>query len=102
MTIVNAYNQLLAEGYLASCVGSGTFVRGELPDDHKMSQFSCADFDEKIPRSEESAPQIAMVGLSSRGQRMATIEEGIRPSYVDQPALFSLGIPALDEFPLDI
>ena len=102
MTIVNAYDQLLAEGYLASRVGSGTFVRGELPDDHKMSQFSCVDSDANILRSVKSAPQTALVGLSSRGQRMATIEEGIRPSYLDQPALFSLGIPALDEFPLDI
>src|SRR6187200_2964881 len=33
LTVVNAYDQLLAEGYLEGRTGSGTYVASELPDD---------------------------------------------------------------------
>ena len=39
MTVVNAYDQLLAEGYLASRPGSGTFVSCDLPNDRKMVEI---------------------------------------------------------------
>jgi len=32
-TVINAFEQLLAEGYLEGKKGSGTFVAGSLPDD---------------------------------------------------------------------
>src|SRR5689334_4270531 len=33
VTVASAYDQLLAEGYLETRHGAGTFVSGELPDD---------------------------------------------------------------------
>ena len=39
LTVVNAYDQLLAEGYISSRGCSGTFVNCELPDDRKLAQF---------------------------------------------------------------
>jgi GntR family transcriptional regulator/MocR family aminotransferase len=33
MTVVNAYDQLFAEGYLDGKIGAGTFVASELPEE---------------------------------------------------------------------
>ncbi|MCB1096638.1 MAG: PLP-dependent aminotransferase family protein [Verrucomicrobiae bacterium] len=102
MTVVNAYDQLLAEGYLTAHAGSGTFVNCNLPDDVKMARFSFGSAEEGAAMAPISAGDSVQPKLSARGRRVAATDEGMRPTYKDQPALFSLGIPALDEFPLDV
>src|SRR5262245_37445647 len=88
-TIVTAYEQLLAEGYLTGRVGSGSYVTLELPDD--------------APRLPDGGPANGPAaaparGLSRRGARLAGA-----PACNAWPGsagrLFRPGLPALDAFP---
>src|SRR4051812_38522938 len=51
-TVINAYEQLLAEGYLEGIVGAGTYVAHELPDNLTASiGVSSADAPPQAPRN---------------------------------------------------
>lgn len=85
-TTLLAYEQLLAEGYLETRRGSGTFVAAELPDD--------------LPQ--QAAPRRARTKhpqLSRRGVELAATPGSAR-RIVGPPRAFRLGAPALDRFPL--
>lgn len=90
-TVVNAFEQLSAEGYVEGKVGSGTYVSHALPD---MLLHSGQ-------RTDRVSDAPAHRQLSRRGQMVATIPVSV--SY-DQgaPRAFRPGIPALDAFPFDI
>ncbi len=84
-TTLLAYEQLLAEGYLAARRGSGTFVTDEIPDalPHRPSA--------RVIHTKH--PQ-----LSRRGAALAALPSPAR--RVAGPAKpFRLGVPALDLFP---
>jgi GntR family transcriptional regulator/MocR family aminotransferase len=86
-TTLLAYEQLLAEGYLAARHGSGTFVAQELPD----------DLPQRIaPRrpARTTHPQ-----LSRRGLALASTPGPAR-RLGGPPRAFRLGVPALDLFPV--
>jgi GntR family transcriptional regulator/MocR family aminotransferase len=88
-TALLAFEQLLAEGYLESRRGSGTFVASELPDG--SIQYLGAR-----RASPPSHPP-----LSSRASALAAI----RPSadrIQGPPRAFRLGTPALDLFPMRV
>jgi GntR family transcriptional regulator/MocR family aminotransferase len=86
-TTLLAYEQLLAEGYLAARHGSGTFVAEELPD----------DLPQRIaPRR---APRTRHPQLSRRGASLAGTPGSSR-RLGGPPSAFRLGVPALDLFPL--
>jgi GntR family transcriptional regulator/MocR family aminotransferase len=75
--VVNVFDQLIEEGYLTGRVGSGTWVRKQIPDDFLAQRHSRA------------VPQIAPPRVN------------ILPEGYDLPARpFRLTEPALDEFPL--
>jgi GntR family transcriptional regulator/MocR family aminotransferase len=75
--VVNVFDQLIEEGYLTGRVGSGTWVREQIPDDFLAQRHSRA------------VPQIAPARVN------------ILPEGYDRPARpFRLTEPALDEFPL--
>src|SRR6476659_8881742 len=86
-TTLLAYEQLLAEGYLETRRGSGTFVAEELPDDLPQ---------QASPRSmaRTKHPQLSRRG----GALAATPGPGRRIG--GPPRAFRLGVPALDRFPL--
>jgi len=88
-TTLLAYEQLIAEGYLETRRGSGTFVAEELPDDlpHQAS-----------PRclTRTKHPQ-----LSRRGLALAATPGPAR-RIGGPPRAFRLGVPALDRFPLPL
>src|SRR5262252_3388758 len=86
-TTLLAYEQLLAEGYLETRRGSGTFVAGELPDDLPQ---------QASPRrpARTRHPQ-----LSRRGAALAATP-GPSRRIGGPPRAFRLGVPALDRFPL--
>jgi GntR family transcriptional regulator / MocR family aminotransferase len=90
-TAQNAFEQLLAEGYLEGKVGSGTYVAQQLPD-----ELLLADKDTTLPGADWSRPNISRRGLS--------IVSAPRPVMLDlrSPRPFQLDVPALDAFPFDI
>jgi len=87
-TTLLAYEQLTAEGYLASRHGSGTFVASGLP----------ADLPKPIgpPIAKARARPSAM---SKRGISLASTPPAAR-RIVGPPRPFRIGVPALDLFPM--
>src|SRR5512134_1114599 len=90
-TVLNAYRQLLAEGYLESREGSGTFVAHVLPDLLLT-----------VPR-----PPQPKAGLSSRAvsprlffsERAKAQIAASQPRTEGKPRPFLAEVPALDVFP---
>jgi GntR family transcriptional regulator / MocR family aminotransferase len=91
-TVVIAYSQLLAEGYLEGRIGSGTYVSPSLPD---------GLLEVRAARSSDSAREARVGGISRRG-RLFVSAPGTAVRYVGEPRAFRHGVPALDEFPFGI
>lgn len=95
-TVLEAYEQLIAEGYLAARHGSGTYVAPDLPD----RAFRA----ETIPNRPASQLEGQPPRLSDFAHRL--LADGI-PTTIDQETQtpsnfeFRYGTPSLDEFPLD-
>jgi GntR family transcriptional regulator/MocR family aminotransferase len=84
--ILNAYAQLLAEGYFESRMGAGTFIASSLPG---------------APRSQDRK---AALELATRARPVAvhtsTLPPYTKPSWADHLGPFQLGQPELNAFPL--
>jgi GntR family transcriptional regulator/MocR family aminotransferase len=91
-TVVVAFRQLHAEGYLEGRVGSGTYVACALPDDL---------LGVRVDAAYEPRPVASGYGLSGRGKLLATTPA---TTIRDQgPArAFRPGVPALEEFPIEV
>lgn len=92
-TVLNAYDQLTAEGYLHTVEGKGTFVTHALPEDLSVP--------------DAAAPKNGSAGrahrLSERGNLIAgmpTMPRSLYPAAQGRVA-FAFGIPALDAFPYE-
>jgi GntR family transcriptional regulator/MocR family aminotransferase len=91
-TVVVAFDQLIAEGYIEGKVGAGSYVSSTLPDDilklrarhRQQAQFTRPDF-----------PTV----LSQRGSKIADIYV---PARISTPRPFRSGVPALDAFPFKV
>jgi GntR family transcriptional regulator / MocR family aminotransferase len=93
-TVLSAYSQLLAEGYIESRAGSGTFVARSIPE---------------TMTPEAPGPGTAADGPAPASPRRLS-ERG--RAFVDAPLVqhplrtvanaFRPGLPALDHFPMDI
>ena len=96
MTVVNAYEQLLAESYLESSVGAGTFVARHLPEEFlQTSAF-------EPPKHQEDRLN-RKVKLSYYGTRLAEHSNIILRHHGATPPLpFQHGISAIDEFPFGL
>lgn len=84
-TVIRAYDQLLAEGYVEGKVGDGTYVS------------------DAVARGQRYAPRKRLLGtrregLSRRGSRIA----GSAASSVVQRGAFMPGVPDVDLFPFDV
>lgn len=92
-TVVNAFEQLIAEGYLESKIGAGTYVTHVLPEDvFKMSiKVSNTSGGESV-----SAPAISRWGASLTAKSVVPI------SYGAYPRAFQPGVPAIDAFPFEL
>lgn len=84
-TVLEAIEQLVAEGYLTSRVGAGTFVADDLPE--SLLQLGRG---EARPTSGDVPP------ISRRGRRF---RRWAAPAAVDRSRPFQLGRPAVDVFP---
>jgi len=91
-TILNAYEQLLAEGYVEGEMGGGTYVARQLPDELLQAPSIQASL---LPRDSSGRT------LSQRGMAMAST--AYASSFDLSPVrVFRPGLAALDAFPLKI
>ncbi|MFL0243506.1 PLP-dependent aminotransferase family protein [Mycobacterium sp. SMC-18] len=93
-TVLAAFDQLEAEGYITARQGSGTYVARVLPEEFLNSA-------PPYPSCESPALYPAAT-LSGRGERLARVRRIPIPSVLGhQPrgAAFLIGLPALDAFP---
>lgn len=96
MTVLSAFDQLLAEGYLEAKTGAGTFVARHLPEEFlQTALISKQKIDAKtLPRQ---------LPLSRYGKNVLresrTVLQFNQPT---PPVPFQHGIPAIDEFPFDV
>lgn len=90
MPVLNAYAQLLSEGYFESRVGAGTFVSRSLPDQVTVSE----------DRSGRSARMRPMPRPIAR--RASLLPRYERPAWVCGQGAFNVGHSAVDAFPFQV
>ncbi|MBX3505035.1 MAG: PLP-dependent aminotransferase family protein [Parvibaculum sp.] len=91
-TVLAAYEQLSAEGYLEGQVGAGTVVAATLPD-------SLLELDRQARSAKPKAANANMRRLSKRGQALSATRRTM-PGYTRAQARpFQHGLPGVDEFP---
>lgn len=95
-TVMNAFDQLLAEGYLVGRLGSGTYVADELPDRALAAR----------PRASRPAPRTdaARINPSRRAEALTATALPFRPSASPAPSpllAFRIGAPDHDHFPAE-
>lgn len=96
MTIVNAYDQLLAEGYLEGKTGAGTYVAAVLPEEFFQTQSR------KMP-APEPAESCRIIKFSSYGNRIReNYQRVLRMQTGTVFEAFEIGIPAIDKFPFEV
>ncbi len=88
--VLNAYAQLLAEGYFRSRVGSGTFVSSSLPDIVTPAEDRGANSARVCPRPRPIA------------RRSSQIPRYKRPTWMKGQGAFSVGQTAVDAFPFHV
>jgi len=91
-TVVEAFEQLAAEGYVRCSVGAGTFVSDELPD-------ALLEAGRTRPSRRAADRTLPIPGLSQRGVEIARLSPFPGKGQRTLP-LFDPYLPALDEFPL--
>jgi GntR family transcriptional regulator/MocR family aminotransferase len=94
-TVVNAFEQLMAEGYIEAKVGAGSYITSALPEE--VLQVRARDNEERRPAS----PQPLKAPLSTRGLILATTPVS-NVSNQPIPRPFRPGLPALDAFPFKL
>jgi GntR family transcriptional regulator/MocR family aminotransferase len=93
MTVVNAYDQLFAEGYLDGKIGAGTFVASELPE--ALLQ---------MPKSHTLKTDVFSreLNLSRQGSQMERdLNDLLREHSANRFVPFQNGLTAIDSFPFD-
>jgi GntR family transcriptional regulator/MocR family aminotransferase len=96
LTVVNAFEQLLAEGYLEGKPGAGTFVASKIPED--LLQIAAAEKADKTLR-----PATAKVKVSKFAERLNETNTRVsRFQTTPDPVPFKNGLTAVRDFPFDI
>lgn len=95
-TVVNAYEQLFAEGYLEGRTGAGTFVAAHLPE-----EFLTAPDVEQLKNQTKAPPRDLKLSRYGKNifQESPTILRNNPPTPADA---FQHGLAAVDEFPFDV
>lgn len=95
-TIVHAYRQLQAEGYVDVRPGNGTFVADVLPDRTMSTRTSKGkQSPAHVPQASASVPPVLAAGLSERGRRL--IREAAASPH--QWGAFMPGVPDVTRLP---
>jgi GntR family transcriptional regulator/MocR family aminotransferase len=90
ITVLTAFDQLYAEGYLESSVGSGTYVARSIPD--QATKLTSVDARWTSSASQHGSRRISKLG--TKFLAAPAIPRGFRA--------FQVGLPALDRFPKTI
>jgi GntR family transcriptional regulator / MocR family aminotransferase len=90
LPVLNAYAQLLAEGYFESRVGAGTVICTSLPDRFTVSQ------------STGVRSTVARSGPRPVAQRTSILPRRAAPPWVRGWGAFGVGRMAFDQFPLQV
>lgn len=97
-TVINAFDQLVAEGYLTSAVGQGTHVNVRLPDE----TLRVSPPKRWKPSMTEVASSVGIENqLSSLGRELTNIDASSLV-FINEIRPFRAGLPALDEFPVSL
>ncbi len=88
--IVNAYAQLIAEGYFESRAGSGTVISTSLPERFTVSQ----------PVGARSATP--RLGSRTIARHTSALPLFKKPPWLSHPGAFAVGQVALDQFPIKL
>ncbi|CAA9385529.1 MAG: Transcriptional regulator, GntR family domain / Aspartate aminotransferase [uncultured Pyrinomonadaceae bacterium] len=95
MTVVNAYEQLFAEGYIEGVSGSGTYVASVLPEEF----LEIKDRKRRGGRFEGKT----QTTLSRRGRLLASFDHAYLRARTDARfSAFHYGLPAMEAFPFDV
>ncbi|HEV2800688.1 MAG TPA: PLP-dependent aminotransferase family protein [Pyrinomonadaceae bacterium] len=96
MTVINAYDQLFAEGYLEAKTGAGTFVAAHLPEEFLQTSGSA--------RREQPETSLARkVKFSDYGRNLAQNSDQILWHHGKSSLVpFEHGVPGTEEFPFDV
>jgi GntR family transcriptional regulator/MocR family aminotransferase len=96
MTVINAYDQLFAEGYLEAKTGAGTFVAAHLPEEFLQTSG--------FERREHQQSSLARkVNFSDYGKNLAQNSDSILRHHGTSVLLpFQHGVPGIEEFPFDV
>src|SRR5205814_10156493 len=89
-TVLSAYDQLIAEGYIDSRAGSGTYVATSLPD-----QVLAGPTLEPMPQADRGSRR-----LSVRGARLLATALRKWPPAQSGPMLFRAGLSARAQLPM--
>jgi len=92
--VLNAYDQLLAEGYLETFVGAGTCVASSIPDDTLSLQAGKAR-----KGAQATAEKLGPRRMSRRGVAMTRLPA---QSWLNIVGAFRASLPALDHFPIGV
>ena len=104
-SVVRAYDQLYAEGFIEGRVGDGTYV-AQLPQAKKLSTKVSTGFSTGLPTALSTnlmvSPGISSSEVIHRGalQRLENNHLPRPPS--GPPRAFRVGVPAFDLFPFDV
>ena len=95
MTVINAYEQLFAEGYLEGKIGAGTFVAAALPEEF----LQAAQPKKQTPKNK---PVERDLKLSGYGRYLAQSDYAAwRNQRPTRFVPFQHGVPAIDDFPFE-
>lgn len=89
-TVLNAFDQLLAEGYLEARVGAGTFVTETLPESY-LNVYRR----KTLGKAESQRPKAARPGASER-------QDDDAGPMTTVFRVFPHGVPDLEHFPFDV
>ncbi|MGH9365081.1 MAG: PLP-dependent aminotransferase family protein, partial [Thermoanaerobaculia bacterium] len=89
--VLSAFEQLLAEGYFESRIGSGTFVARSLPEEISRPARPAAERNAMLPRARREVAH----------RMYALLGQGPRPWFRGLGA-FSVGQPPVDRFPVKV
>jgi len=96
MTVINAYEQLFAEGYLEGKIGAGTFVASHLPEE--FLQTPRIEIEKKEVKTHQRKLNLSKKGISLL-KKSGTILQCHRATSF---TAFQHGITAVDKFPFEV